>query len=640
MKYWRVVVNVPSVPVFPPSSPPNSCKIDGMDQILRGIVYISIGLVLLMCNAYYVRALLALRSDEFTILPISVVRTAGADSKDTKAVGADGVALSQLLQARIQSIEKDMGIANDVLLSSPERTSNVLTDKGGFASGIAAFMSPLDPVRLPTAVLSPSDVKITVSGIEVGGWLSWIESKISERRGLSYAIYLTGGNEKKLASANLSVISGKAGDTEWFESEAPVGEIIADLAYATVKARLSQTQRSRMEALSVAEFETLVRSISSVSVLNRRIQSGITTEPGDFKEVAKQLLSLAAKARNWPELSYMTAVVEERAEDYDRAAQLYRLVQNEVAGASPVLAKAISTGEIVKCIARVDIRRSRVPMPKYTEADIVRAKSTIDSVLADVWPAYEALFQLKLVKPGIRIINEVNSYWKKATNEIWIGPMWEKMPDVVYHDAAMPFVERYIGADRTTTQPKKAAPQNANAKTKPGWKDSIDTDPTGSTEFSAESEAVKIAYAASLASWYKQKKAGQVATNADWVLCPGAVAWIYNDRAKLDLPLRSLKSPGSAFPGDSQVADYKSVREGVHREPHATSGVGSKAFYEVAINVGTERAIRLWLDALTKLDQPTFPALANATIASADAMHDATLARVVRQAWTIVDIQP
>ena len=420
-----------------------------------------------------------------------------------------------------------------------------------------------------------------------------------------------------------------------------MGEIIADLAYATVRARLSQTQRSHIDSLSLDEFQTLVHSISSVSALNQRIRSRVTVETADFKKVAEQLAPLASKTRIWPELSYMMALVEERAHDYDRAAALYRSVQDAIKDASPALAKAISTGEIVRCIERVDVRRSQVKMPEYTDAEETRAKSRIDDVLADVWPAYEALFGFELPKPHVRIIHELNAFWNQSTNEIELGPMWERIPDVVYGEAAMPFVERCIGVAKLLVgQPSKSATPVADAS-KPGSNDSANPYHRSSGVLSAEEEAVRIAYGASLASWYKQKKAGQVAANADWILSPGAVAWIYNDRAKEELPLRSLKAPGTAFPYDSQVADYKSVREGFTSEPHAASGVGNKAFYEVAIKTGTEKAIRVWLDALTKLERPaTFPGLAKATIAVADSKGDAVLARVVRQAWLIVGIQP
>jgi hypothetical protein len=135
-----------------------------------------------------------------------------AEGKDTKASAADGVALAQLLQARIQSIEKEMNSANEVLLSPPLRVPNASEAQSGFAPDVISLISPLDPVRLPTAVLSPTDVKIAVSGVEVGGWLTWVQSIMSEEQPLSYAVYLATGSEKKLAAANLSAISQKADD--------------------------------------------------------------------------------------------------------------------------------------------------------------------------------------------------------------------------------------------------------------------------------------------------------------------------------------------------------------------------------------------------------------------------------------------
>ncbi len=585
-----------------------------MDQVLRGMAFLLVGLLLVLCNLYYVRALIALRSPRYTIVPISVVGAVDESGDPT-----DGLALAQLLQARIQSIEREIGAANEALTATAPLASARVRPVGILPGELAAFVSPLEVLTLPTAVLSTPDIKIAVSGIEVGGLVSWFRSRISQKQTLSYAIYLTPGEGKKLAAADLSAISGRTHGTEWIESTSTVGDIISDLAYLTIKMQASPVGSSPVEALSLQEFRTLVDSIAAVSNLNQRIRVGLIPDKEDYAEIAGELDPLVSRAPRWPELRHMLAVVSERAQNYDRAASLYRSVQSSRREASPELLEAIESGEIADSIARVDAQRSRRGMLRDHQVDEEKAKAAMLAALDDVWPAYEALFRFSQPRPELKIEQGlVNAFWSPQENVILVGGMWESTPDIIYHEAAHPFITEFIELDTLMS-------------------DSLDDPGQRAVE---EALAVEYSYAAALASWFKQKKADQSAEEADWVLFPGAAAWILDDRAVESRPLRSLGEPGTAFHGDSQTSDYQLVRDGTVRDAHAASGVGSKAFYEMAISVGTESAIRLWVEALPMLeDPPTLPGLARATLAGAEATKDPHLIEAVRRAWVIVGVQ-
>ncbi len=430
-------------------------------------------------------------------------------------------------------------------------------------------------------------------------------------------------------------ISDNANANQWFESDAPVGDVISNLAYATVQARLAQLQGSRISALSLPEFRSLLESLANVSALNRRIRSGILPAVEDYKAVGAKLDPVAAKASTWPELRYMMAVIAERAKEHDRAAQLYRSVQSSRSTAGPALRSAIAKGEIATCIARVDRLRSPNGMFRDHKLDPVRALKAFQAAFDEVWPEYERVFGFTTPRPRISIIPEANAFWSPARNEILAGAMWSTIPDITYHEAAHPFLVRFIALDLLTAEADADAAEVVDDATSTFEKAGPAEPQPG------EAAAVERAYAIALASWYRQKRAGQTAAQADWNLAVGGAAWVNDDRTLQELPMFSLREPGSAYPGDPQVADYQFVRKGEVLEPTAASGVGTKAFYELAMSSDTETALSLWLEALPKLGRSvSFPALASATIAAAEARKDPALVQSVRQAWLVVNVQP
>ena len=145
----------------------------------------------------------------------------------------------------------------------------------------------------------------------------------------------------------------------------------------------------------------------------------------------------------------------------------------------------------------------------------------------------------------------------------------------------------------------------------------------------------------------KQYTLGQTAADADWLIGAGVLA------PGLGAALRSLKAPGTAFPGDSQPAHMRNYRRLPDDDDprhdsggvHVNSGIPNHAFYLVATALGGhawEKAGRIWYDALTKRLQPAsdFLAAANATVASAAVLFGAGGAEesAVRDAWEEVGV--
>src|SRR5258706_7164650 len=80
-----------------------------MDNLIRLSLYLILGAVLLSCNIWYLRALRSLfDSADYVIMPIRVV---GKDDPD----GALGIALAQMLQARLKNIGENLADAQHQL---------------------------------------------------------------------------------------------------------------------------------------------------------------------------------------------------------------------------------------------------------------------------------------------------------------------------------------------------------------------------------------------------------------------------------------------------------------------------------------------------------------------------------------------
>jgi hypothetical protein len=139
-----------------------------------------------------------------------------------------------------------------------------------------------------------------------------------------------------------------------------------------------------------------------------------------------------------------------------------------------------------------------------------------------------------------------------------------------------------------------------------------------------QSGAILNSYATIFATLIKQDRLGQTAASADWLIAPGAVAWLKGEDivgAADQSALRSLKAPGTAYddlvlgqdPQPAHMDDYVETTEdsgGVH----INSGILNKAFYEVAIRLGSDVAAEIWYESLLQLTPTSdFQILANTT---------------------------
>jgi Zn-dependent metalloprotease len=108
--------------------------------------------------------------------------------------------------------------------------------------------------------------------------------------------------------------------------------------------------------------------------------------------------------------------------------------------------------------------------------------------------------------------------------------------------------------------------------------------------------------------------------------------------------LRSMKDPGTAFPGDSQISKMSEYRDGM--DPHISSGISNKAFYLACSKVGGhswEKVGKVWYVVLRDRlrDSSGFQDAADNTFEVAGSLfaNEPNVQKAVADAWNEVGVQ-
>ncbi|HKG89868.1 MAG TPA: M4 family metallopeptidase [Nitrososphaeraceae archaeon] len=130
--------------------------------------------------------------------------------------------------------------------------------------------------------------------------------------------------------------------------------------------------------------------------------------------------------------------------------------------------------------------------------------------------------------------------------------------------------------------------------------------------------------------WVKKQKVD----DSSWLIGEGAVE---NGQG-----LRSMKEPGTAFPGDAQIGHYRDFDPGM--DPHVCSGIPNKAFYLTCMEIGGyswEKAGKIWYVALKDhVGQYTkFQDMANFTFTLAGQLFGDDIKKAVQKGWDVVGIK-
>jgi hypothetical protein len=316
---------------------------------------------------------------------------------------------------------------------------------------------------------------------------------------------------------------------------------------------------------------------------------------------------LADRVRGWNELTYFVASIAEGAARYDRALELYRRLTS--APKAPLTAAVLAAK-----IAALESQTKTV-----TGETKAAALAKMQGYAADTARILNRLFGAQLPDPLVELVADdfLNAYWDG--HKIMAPSIIQAMPDIVYHEAAWPFVQSR-------------------------WH---------SFKYQGQTGALVQSYTDILAALVKQTLLEQDAKTADWVIAPGAIAWLTrkpNEIAKDPRPLRSLKAPGTAYDDellgkDPQIANFgdlpKARLDGDMGGVHVLSGIPSRAFYEIAMRIGTEKAGRIWIASLDQFSETVdLPKASDLIYKKAVALYGANSdqAKAVKAGWNAVGL--
>ncbi|HVO52978.1 MAG TPA: M4 family metallopeptidase [Solirubrobacterales bacterium] len=171
---------------------------------------------------------------------------------------------------------------------------------------------------------------------------------------------------------------------------------------------------------------------------------------------------------------------------------------------------------------------------------------------------------------------------------------------------------------------------------------------TAGLEYSSQPGALNESFSDVFGSLVKQRKLGQAADQADWLIGAGTLV------PSIGKALRSMKEPGTAWSGDRQpgkMADYVDLPD--DGDPandnggvHINSGIPNHAFYLAATKIGGnawEKAGKIWFETLTGgqlSSDADFKAAAKATEDAAAGLFGAEGAEhtAVAEAWREVGL--
>ena len=541
-----------------------------MEIASKILIYLTAGFALLACNIWYVRAAYqSLYGGDLVVAPLKVVGGTG----DAAIMGDT---LARMVIASLQSLESDLrrsqsALRPDEAAHKPNAQQTGAADQtlADAPRGVTAgILSTPKTAVLNAQLFEPTNIDVKVAGVDVGGLLPRVQRWFVADRTLAFSVAWEG--KTAIIAGSIDALGDRGAKPLWLSIDNATTKLIADAIALTLVHRQWAKDSSEFGELEDNEFNELVNSINGVAKANRHVTTYGVSAKADFERISTAVGPLADRMGGWTELTYFAASIAEGAENYQRALTLYRRMQKAPKPplAADILAAKITSLEALAKVATPDDKQVALRKMQQTVGDATR-------VMND-------LFKLSLPNPKLELLsNDVcNAYWDGK--KINIPPDAQDIPDIAYHETAWPFLQKM-------------------------W----------SFKYEAEEGALAQSYMDILTSLTKQRILKQSADKADWVIAPGAVAWItgkINEIATDRRPLRSLKAPGTAYDDpnigkDPQPSHYSKLvvlpnsPDGDLGGVHTNSGIPNHAFYETAIRIGSDDAGRIWIESLGQFKQ-------------------------------------
>jgi hypothetical protein len=256
---------------------------------------------------------------QVVIDPLTVVDDEGKNNEEV------GKALALMLHSRLESVASDLRDAQAGLTTISVATASVATD-GARVGDVRLWTQN---VALHTGILQPVDMKLSVSGVEVGGVLPWLQRSLSSRRTLHFTVYLHGNQAQVFGSLTPFRLSGAAVrlTLKGEDGKAPALDVVADvLAHEIIRRWLAKEPSNKLELLHPEEFKTLAYAVVSAAAFNRRSNLGRPAQ-NEFADLLPSVTALSDEVPDWPELGYFAAWIADKARDSVTAMKYYTRVK-------------------------------------------------------------------------------------------------------------------------------------------------------------------------------------------------------------------------------------------------------------------------------------------------------------------------
>jgi hypothetical protein len=553
-----------------------------VDSFIKLIIYICAGLALFGGLLWYLQSVYETVTGrgDVVIPPLTV-----AGSNKAAADGR-GEALARMLQTRLQQIEHDLMLSQELLMrgdipSVPAPASTHATKAAPASLTLVPQFFPTQGVALQTRLLEPAEMKITVGGVDVGGVIPWLQRHLVTRRTLQLTFYET--DHSAIVSGNLDALGVTNGalrvEVPTEVGKGPNLDHVAEVVATEIeRRRLALDPNNRVEVLNGAEFGTLVETLNETARLNHQTALGRPAGP-QFVTLLDKIEPLASEVRDWYQLQLLVSSIAVSAALPERAVSHLKDARDALTEQAKV-ASPLNRGELKTRVTDVTAMIDRL-QPKVsattaqTDSD---AKAKIESDALDAAAAYNKLFGVDLKPEPVSLLKRTESNAYTDGEKFYAPPAVAQLPGITWHNVAWQYIALYL----------------------PIFNSKAD-----------ESQAVMYSYSDVLPMLIRQLGLVKSVDQKSWGLYVGGVAWIVSAMQNRDFtpgndlhPLRSFEHPGSAYHDktlgdDPQVTHYSELKPGM--DPHAASGVGNKAFYEAAQRVGVERAGEIWIAALSCL---------------------------------------
>jgi Thermolysin metallopeptidase, alpha-helical domain len=577
-----------------------------MEMAVKLAVYLTLGIGLLACNLWFFSsAYRAVVGGDLVVAPVKVIGGSGNAE-------VAGETLAGMIVSSLQKLEWDLGESQKAFRQQDTPANEDVRYKGEVPSGVrpgagiaTGVLGTPKTAMLNAQIFEPTNIDVKVAGVDVGGLLPRIQRWFVADRILGFSVSWNG--KDAIIAGNIDALGVDKAKPIWLVLHNATADSVAEAIALALVQRQWAKESPQFGELRDDEFGQLVHSINDVAQINRRVVTYNAPATEEFANILPSVDPLADRVRGWSELTYFVASIAEGAGRYDRALELYRRLRS---ASKPPLALDVLAAKIVALESQTKT---------VTGETKAAALAKMRGYAADTARILNRLFDSQLPDPEVELAADdyLNAYWDG--HKILAPSVVQAMPDIVYHEAAWPFVQSK-------------------------WH---------SFKYQGQTGALVQSYTDILAALVKQMLLKQDAKTADWVIAPGAIAWLRgkpNEIASDRRPLRSLKAPGTAyddeiFGKDTQIANFgdlpKAPLDYDNGGVHVLSGIPSRAFYETAVRIGSKEAGRIWIASLGQFSETVdLSKAADLIYKKAVALYGASSdeAKAVKAGWNTVGL--